>query len=108
MADLQKTYRVLVVARHRDVMDSVTRTLERDGYIVTGTLSDAIALDLARSSTFHAVVIGGGVSDSDRRHLVAEIRNKQPSTLAIVGHGPESVLIQLRQAFKEKASSEAT
>ena len=55
-----------------------------------------------------AVVIGGGVSDSDRRHLVAEIRNKQPSTLAIVGHGPESVLIQLRQAFKEKASSEAT
>ena len=108
MADLPETYRVLVVACHHDVMDSVTRTLERDGYIVTGTLSDAIALDLARSSSFHAVVIDAGVSDSDRRHLVAEIQNTQPSTLAIVGHGTESVLIQLRQAFKEKASSEAT
>ena len=108
MADLQETYRVLVAARHQDVMDSLTRTLERDGYIVTGTLSDAIALDLARSSSFDAVVIGGGVSHSDRRHLVAEIQNKQPSTIAIVGHGTESVLLQLRQAFKEKASSEAT
>ncbi len=107
MADLQETYRVLVVARHQHVMDSLTRTLERDGYIVTGTLSDAVALDLVRSSSFHAVVIGGGVSHSDRRHLVAEIQRKQPATLAIVGHGTESVLIQLRQAFKEKASNEA-
>ena len=108
MADLQETYRVLVVERHEDVMDSLTRTLERDGYIVTGTLSDAIALDLVRSSSFHAVVIGDGVSHSDRRHLVAQIQSQQPSTLAIAGHGPESVLIQLRQAYKEKASSEAT
>ena len=89
-------------------MDSLTRTLERDGYIVTGTLSDAVALDLVRASYFDAVVISGGVSQSDRRHLVAEIRNKRPSTVAIVGHGTESVLIQLRQAFKENASMEAT
>ena len=108
MADLQETCRLLVVACHQDVMDSLTRTLERDGYIVTGTLSDAVALDLARASSFDAVVISGGVSQSDRRHLVAEIQSKQPSTVAIVGHGTESVLIQLRQAFKEKASMEAT
>ena len=105
---MQETYRVLVVARHQDVMDSLTLTLERDGYIVTGTLSDAVALDLAIASSFDAAVISGGVPQSDRRHLVAEIQSKQPSTVAIVGHGTESVLIQLRQAFKEKASMEAT
>ncbi len=100
-------YRVLIVGRQEDVIDKVTRTLESDAYIVTGTLSDAVALDLAGSSDFDALLIGGGVSLSDRGYLATEVRKRQPSIPVVFFEGPSSVLIQLRQAFKEKESSES-
>ena len=100
--------RILVVGRHEDTTHKFTRALESDGHIVTSTLSDAIALDLAGSSDFDAVVIGSGVSHADGRYLSTQIRGKKPSTAIIVAHGPESVLSQLRQAFKERASADPT
>lgn len=105
---MQKTpYRVLIVSRQEDVLDKVTRTLESDAYIVTGTLSDTVALDLAGSSDFDALLISSGVSLSDRGYLANEVRKRQPSIPVVLVEGPSSVLIQLRQAFKEKESSES-
>ena len=98
-------YRVLVFGRQKDALDKVTRKLESDAYIVTGTLSDAVALDLAMSTDFDALLIGGGVSSSDRRYLATQVRNRQPSMPIVHVEGPASVLIQLRQAFKEKESA---
>ncbi len=100
--------RILVVGRREDTTHKFTRVLEADGHIVTSTLSDAVALDLASSSDFDAVVIGGGVSHADSRYLGTQIRGKNPNTAIVVAHGPESVLSQLRQAFKERASAEST
>ena len=97
--------RILVVGRHEDTTHKVGRALEADGHIVTSTLSAAIALDLAGSSDFDAVVIGGGVSHADSRYISTEIRGKKPSTTIVIAYGPESVLSQLRQAFKERASA---
>jgi DNA-binding response OmpR family regulator len=99
--------RVLIVERQEDVMARTTRALEGDAYIVTGTLSDAVALDLAGSTDFDALLIGGGVSLSDRRHIAAEVRRRQPSIPVVHVQDPTSVLIQLRQAFKEQASASA-
>ncbi len=100
--------RILVVGRHEGTTHKFTRALEADGHIVTSTLSEATALDLAGSSYFDAVVIGGGVSHADIRYLGTQIQRKNSSTAIIVVHGPESVLSQLRQAFKERASAEST
>lgn len=98
--------RVLVVGREQGAMDRVTRKLESDAYIVTGTLSDAVALDLAWSTDFDALLIGAGVSASDRRYLATQVRNRQPSIPIVNVEGAASVLIQLRQALKEKESAE--
>ena len=42
------------------MVDKVTSTLELEGYSVSSTLSDDVAVDLATSSDFDAVLIGGG------------------------------------------------
>ena len=101
----RSSYRVLVVERHEDTMARTTRALEGDAYIVTGTLSDAVALDLAGSTDFDALLIGVGVSLPDRRHLSTQVRKRQPSIPVVHVQDPTSVLIQLRQAFKEQQSA---
>ena len=100
-------HRVLIVEREEDTMARTTRALEGDAYIVTGTLNDTVALDLAGSTDFDALLIGKGVSASDRRHLSTQVRKRQPTIPVVHVHDPTSVLIQLRQAFKEQQSAEA-
>ena len=96
--------RVLVVDPDPETMDRMTATLEGDAYIVTGTQSDGVALDLAQSSEFDALVISTGVPLSDRGYLVSRVRDRHPDLAVVIAQGPQSVLIQLRQAFKEKDS----
>ncbi len=100
-------HRLLVVGREEGAMREVTRVLEGDGHIVTGTLSDVVALDLASSTDFDALLVVSGVSPSDRRHITAQVRKRQPSIPVVYVEAPTSILIQLRQAFKEKQSGES-
>ena len=79
-------------------MDRVTRLLEMAGCIVTSTLDDGVAIDLAGSSDYDALLIGGEVSESDRRYVRSEARSKNPSMAVLIIHSAESVLTQLRQA----------
>ena len=46
--------RILFMGREWDSMDTVTRILEAVGCTVTGTVSDAVAIDLAGSSDYAA------------------------------------------------------
>ena len=96
--------RVLVVDPDPETMDRMTATLEGDAYIVTGTQSDGVALDFAQSSEFDALVISTGVPLSDRGYLMSRVRDRHPDIAVVIAQGPQSVLIQLRQAFKEKDS----
>ena len=80
-------------------MDRVTTTLEQDGYLVTGTLLDEVAIDLASSSEFDALLIGGGIAQSDRLKLKGDVLRLQPSIKVADARGPESVVTVLRQAF---------
>ena len=95
---MNQNSRILIVGRERRILDRVTRLLEMAGYIVTSTLDDGVAIDLAGSSDYDALLIGGEVSESDRRYVRSEARSKNPSMAVLIIHGAESVLTQLRQA----------
>ena len=90
--------RILIVGRHQGFVDQVTRLLEGVGCIVTSTLSDAVALDLAISSDYDALLIDSEVSQIDGAYLTTGTRKSKPATPIIVVHGAESVLTQLFQA----------
>ena len=96
--DMQR--RILLVSRQPEMMDKVTSILESDGYIVSGTSNDDIAVDLAASSEFDALLVGGGVSEKERAALTAEIRRYRPSIAVVRSNAPESVLTLLNQEFR--------
>jgi len=95
---MNNQHRILIVGREQDITDSVTRLLESVGCIVTATLSDGVAIDLAGSSDYDALLIGDEVPDPDARYVASEARNRKPSLPVIVMRGPEAILTQLRQA----------
>ena len=90
--------RILIVGRERELLDRGTRLRETSGYIVTSTLDDGVAVDLAGSSDYGALLIGGEVSESDRRYVRSEARSRSPSLAVLPVHSVQSVLTQLRQA----------
>ncbi len=95
---MNENNRVLVVGREQELMDEVTSLLERAGYIVTGTFNDGVALDLAGSSDYAALLIGVDVPESDRRYVTTAARKMKPDMAVVIVQSLESVLTQLRQA----------
>ena len=91
-------HRILIFGREQQSMDVVTRILETAGFIVTGTLDEGVAIDLAGNSDYEALVIGREVSPSDRRYVATKSRDASPSLTVVAVQSPESVLTQLRQA----------
>ena len=90
--------RVLVVGRKQKRIDELTRLLESAGCIVTGTLVDAVAIDLATSSNYQALVIAEEVSRSDGRYVTTTARGRKPLMPVILVHNTRSILTQLRHA----------
>ena len=90
--------RILLIGRYEDTMEELIRVLEGVGFIVAATMNDGVAIDLAASSEYDALLIGADVSQSERGHIVTEVRKSRPSIAVAVVHGPESVLTQVRQA----------
>ncbi len=95
---MNESVRIIMVARDQEFLDDVTRLLEGDGYIVTSTLSDGVAIDLAKSSEYDAVLIGSEVTQTERRYVTNEVRAVYPMMPVLVVEVVESVLTQLRQA----------
>ena len=96
---MQQQRRVLVVGRSTDDMETVTATLEGNGYSVTGTLHDDIAVDLAASSEFDAILMAE-MTQKERTELRGEVLKKQPKIKVVHAEGPESVLTLLKQALR--------
>ena len=90
--------RILIVSREQEYTDRIIGILESVGCIVTGTLSDGVAIDLAGSSDYDVLLIGDEVSQSDGRYVATEARRKKPWITVVMVQSPESVLTQLRQA----------
>ncbi len=90
--------RILLLGRYEDVMDQITRLLESVGFTVTSTVSEGMAIDMAGSSNFDALLIGEELPQSDRRYVTVEARRNDPGVAVIIVGSPESVLTQMKQA----------
>ena len=101
---MQKHRRILIVGRLEEAVDRTIRVLEGDGHIVTATLNDAVAIDMAGSSNFDALVLARSLPLADRGYVAREVSDRQPSIIVVTEQSPQSVLIQLRQAYKERQS----
>ena len=95
-------HRVLVYAERDDELAALTSRLDADGHSATGTVVDELAIDLAASSDFEALLVDRHVPHNDQLWLTTEIARRNPGILVIRANGPEAVLIQLRQAFTER------
>ena len=90
--------RILLVGRAAETMDQLTGILEMAGFIVTGTTDDGVAIDLAGSSNYEALLISRDVSSADRRYLATQSRKSDSLLAVLVVNSHQSVLTQLRQA----------
>jgi DNA-binding response OmpR family regulator len=88
----------LIVGREQEYTDRLIGILESVGCIVTGTLSDGVAIDLAGSADYEVLLIDDGVSHSDGRYVATESRKRNPLITVVMVRSPESLLTQLRQA----------
>ena len=95
---MNQNKRILLVGSDPELTDSVTRRLEMAGFIVTNTVDHGVAIDLAGSSDYAALLIGGELSQAERLYITTQARRNNPSTVVVVVHSLESVLTQLRQA----------
>ena len=92
-------HRILLVGRSQEPVDAVTATLEAGGYSVSATLHDDIAVDLAASSDFDALLTDG-MTRQERSALRGQVLDKQPSIKIVQAEGPESVLTLIKQALR--------
>ena len=95
---MQERNRILIVGREEEYLGDVIKHLEGVGCVVTSTLNDGVAIDLAVNSDFDALLIGDDVPLADGRYIAKEARSHLPSIPIITVNGLESVLTQLRQA----------
>ena len=90
--------RILLVGRQHGRIEQLTGILEMAGFIVTATTDDGVAIDLAGSSTYAALLIDNDVAQPDRRYIATQCRNRDTLLTALVINSPRSLLTQLRQA----------
>ena len=91
--------RLVVLGRDASGIDSLTRILERAGYIVTSTSSDSTAIDMVGTSTYDAMLITRDVTDADRRYVATQSRNRDVGLPVLTVNSPRSILTQLTQAL---------
>ncbi len=91
--------RIVILGRENAGIDRLTRILEGAGYIVASTTNDGVAIDMIGSSPYDALLIGGGVTETDRRYVATEARNRDADILVLSVNSPRSVLTQLAQAL---------
>ena len=90
--------RILLVGRQQGRMEQLTGILEMAGFIVTATTDDGVAIDLAGSSTYDALLIDNDVAQPDRRYIATQCRNRDALLTVLVVNSPRSLLTQLRQS----------
>lgn len=99
-------HRILVYADREDELAALTSRLDADGHSATGTVVDELAIDLASSSDFEALLVDRHVPPRDQLWITSEISRRNPGILIIRANGPEAIITQLRQAFTERRADE--
>lgn len=91
--------RLLCVGRLQPVMDGVLQQLRDAGYEAEGAINDEAVVALAAREAFHALIIGGGLSEDDRAEIRERVTAIQPHIVVVeITRGPQSVLDEVRAA----------
>jgi DNA-binding NtrC family response regulator len=91
---------ILVVDDEVSIRKALSKSLERDGYLVTAVKSAAEALAVARDSNFHMIMSDLQLPDGNGLELIRQIRQGSPDVASIVITGNGSVESAI-QATKE-------
>lgn len=99
--------RILCIGRMQAVMDSVLAELRGAGYEAEGAVTVDDVIQLARGSSFDALLVGGGVQGPDRVTVVERVQELLPEiTVVYVERGPGRALEDIRAAIGEAKLSD--
>ena len=93
--------RLLLVEDHHDTLATLTRLLERRGYVVRTAGSIAEALQVAREYDFEVLISDIGLPDGRGTQLLEQIstlRSKHPLAIAMSGFGMDEDIERSRQS----------
>lgn len=87
---------ILVVDDEVSIRKALSKSLERDGYLVTAVKSIAEAKSVARDTTFHMVMSDLQLPDGNGLQLIRDLRQSQPelASIVITGNGTVESAIQ--------------
>jgi DNA-binding NtrC family response regulator len=77
-------YKVLIIDQDEEVLCSLKKLLEKEGYIVETIVSATNALEKVKSNKYHIVLIGIEMTELDGVELLKEIKNYDSMTQVIM------------------------
>ena len=99
--------RVLIVAREQAVIDRMVSLVRAEGMDAAGTTSDQEAVSQLESGAIGGLVIGAGVQESSRQHLITVAASQGVAVIrgALAGKDPQmytrqELVPRLRQVLR--------
>ena len=91
--------KLLVVGRHRGIMNSILGLLMANGYDALGAIENSDAITLFEENNFQGVIFGGGVDLESREILSTAFKAINTEVKIIIAH-PSSILQDIKNAFQ--------
>ncbi len=90
---------IIIYGQHDYIVTNITQFVQ-DTYTSTGFSNLEDTLEFMQKNTFHAIVIGGGVTPHDRIKI-QEVLNQQFPQIKMIEHfgGPATILDEIAQAL---------
>ena len=99
--------KALIIGRERAVVDRMVALIRAEGVDAAGTTSDQEAVSQLESGAVDGLVIGAGVQESSRQHLITVAANQGVAVIrgALAGKDPQvytrqELVPQLRQVLR--------
>ena len=102
---MEKKTQLLVIGRHRAMMENVLAMLQNEGYAATGEFTNEAALAAFEGGQFDGVIIGGGVDAPSRNLFHATFKRLRPQ-VKVFDASPGTILAALKAAFPTVPTSQ--
>ena len=103
--DSDMAKRVLCIGRHQEIMDAVLTQLRDAGYEPAGAITIDGVVELAATSPFDALLIGGGMKADERDEVMARVRAVQPTMTMVQVSVFYNALEELREALERNPAT---
>lgn len=102
---MEKKIQILVIGRHRAMMENVLAMLRNEGYAATGEFTNEAALGTFEEGHFDGVIIGGGVDEPSRNLFHTTFKRLRPD-VKVLNASPATILADLKFAFPDLPTSQ--